>query len=76
MKPGGILYTATDVLDLHEWMAKHLDAFPLFERLTDDECKLDPVVPLVMESTEEGKKVARNNGSKYLAVYRRKSDHE
>ena len=29
-----------------------------------------------MQSTEEGKKVARNQGDKYLAVYRRIADPE
>jgi hypothetical protein len=36
----GILYTITDVVDLHMWMAGHLDAHPLFERLTDAELVL------------------------------------
>lgn len=36
----------------------------------------DPVVPLVMGSTEEGKKVERNLGDKYLAVYQRIQDPE
>ena len=76
LKPGGILYTCTDVKDLHEWMVAKCDAFPLLERLSEEECSLDPVVPLVMQSTEEGKKVARNQGDKYLAVYRRLPDPE
>lgn len=59
------------MLDLHEWMVKHLDAHPLFSRFTDEELKDDPCIKCVMEDTEEGKKVARNKGSKYLAVYRR-----
>ena len=37
LKVGGLLYTITDVPDLHEWMVSHLDAFPLFERLSEDE---------------------------------------
>ncbi|KAI7853578.1 guanine-N(7)--methyltransferase-like protein [Circinella umbellata] len=71
---GGILYTITDVKDLHEWMVKHLDDHPLFERLSDEECEKDPAVPHVREATEEGKKVARNQGDKYLACYRRIED--
>jgi len=31
----------------------------------------DPAVPHIIGGTEEGKKVARINGEKYLAVYRR-----
>jgi tRNA (guanine-N7-)-methyltransferase len=71
LKKGGILYTCTDVLDLHLWMVKHLDEHPLFEKLTQAEMDSDPVVTLIMQSTEEGQKVARNQGDKYPAVYRR-----
>jgi hypothetical protein len=48
-----------------------LDNHPLFERLTQEELDVDPCVRCVLEETEEGKKVARNNGSKYLMCYRR-----
>ncbi|KAJ3411799.1 tRNA (guanine-N(7)-)-methyltransferase (tRNA(m7G46)-methyltransferase) [Chytridiales sp. JEL 0842] len=71
LRPGGIIYTVTDVKDLHDWMVKHLDAHPLFERLSKDEMDSDPCVPCVMQDTEEGKKVERNKGSKYLMCYRR-----
>ena len=36
----------------------------------------DPCVRLMLESTEEGKKVARNQGSKHFAVYRRRGPDE
>ena len=36
----------------------------------------DPVVPKVYDSTEEGKKVARNKGDKFLAVFRRVGSKE
>ncbi|KAI8977067.1 guanine-N(7)--methyltransferase [Mycotypha africana] len=72
LRVGGILYTITDVKDLHLWMVKHLDEHPLFERISDDEC--DPVVPHVRTATEEGKKVERNKGDKFLACYRRIED--
>ncbi|PVV03980.1 hypothetical protein BB560_000632 [Smittium megazygosporum] len=74
MKVGGILYTVTDVKDLHDWMRSHLDVFPLFERIPDSEFEGDLVVSAVCNSTEEGRKVARNNGDKYLACYRRIED--
>ncbi|CAO3651693.1 unnamed protein product [Cunninghamella echinulata] len=74
LKVGGILYTITDVKDLHLWMVKHLDDHPLFERISDEECDQDPVVEHVREATEEGKKVARNKGDKFLACYRRIED--
>ncbi|KAM0755527.1 putative methyltransferase [Meredithblackwellia eburnea MCA 4105] len=37
VRPGGLLYTITDVPDLHTWMVSHLDPFPLFQRLTEEE---------------------------------------
>jgi tRNA (guanine-N7-)-methyltransferase len=74
LQPGGYIYTITDVEDLHQWMVKHISEHPLFERLTDDELKADPVVPLLSDSTEEGQKVTRNSGSKYPAVFRRLTD--
>eukprot|EP01100_Stratorugosa_tubuloviscum_P014696 TRINITY_DN7_c0_g2_i1.p1 TRINITY_DN7_c0_g2~~TRINITY_DN7_c0_g2_i1.p1 ORF type:complete len:277 (+),score=101.00 TRINITY_DN7_c0_g2_i1:40-870(+) len=68
----GIIYTITDVHDLHTWMVTHISVHPLFERVTDEELESDPVIPLVRNCTEEGKKVAKSNGSKFLAVFRRK----
>ena len=37
LRSGGLLYTITDVPDLHTWMVSHLEPFPLFHRLTEDE---------------------------------------
>lgn len=36
--------------------------------------KNDPVVDKLYESSEEGKKVTRNNGDKFLAVFMRIKD--
>ncbi|RKP38919.1 tRNA guanine-N7 methyltransferase, partial [Dimargaris cristalligena] len=74
LREGGILYTATDVKDLHEWMVTHLSAHPLFKRIPNEELEGDAVVRHVLGSTEEGKKVARNSGDKFLACYRRIAD--
>jgi len=74
LRVGGLIYTITDVKDLHDWMVDHLDAHPLFQRLTDEECAKDLIVTKLYESTEEGQKVTRNNGDKFLAVYRRIED--
>lgn len=74
LRVGGIIYMITDVKDLFDWNVRHLDAFPLFERISEDELDKDPAVPCVVNSTEEGKKVARNKGDKYLACYRRIED--
>lgn len=74
LQDGGIVYTATDVKDLHVWMVTHLSAFPLFQQLSAEEQSTDPVVPLLAESTEEGKKVARTGGTVHIACFRRVSD--
>uniref|UniRef100_A0A158R3S4 tRNA (guanine-N(7)-)-methyltransferase n=1 Tax=Syphacia muris TaxID=451379 RepID=A0A158R3S4_9BILA len=74
LKVGGLIYTITDVKELHEWMVRHLSSHPLFEQLTEDEMKADVVVDLLYNSTEEGQKVTRNEGEKWAAVFRRKSD--
>jgi len=74
LRPGGIVYTITDVKDLHEWMVKHLDEFPLFERVSEPQLREEghgPVLDAVINSTEEGKKVERNQGEKWLACFRR-----
>ena len=74
LRPGGIVYTITDVKDLHDWMVKHLEEFPLFERVAEDVLIAEgheAVINAVRTSTEEGKKVERNKGDKWLACFRR-----
>ncbi|ANB11611.1 Trm8p [Sugiyamaella lignohabitans] len=75
LRPGGIIYTITDVKDLHEWMVKHLEAHPLFERLPEEWERQDICVKVMTTETEEGKKVSRNKGSKYIACFKRLEDH-
>lgn len=71
LKEGGIIYTITDVEDLHNWMVKHLDEHPLFERLSKEWEDQDKCVEIMYNSTEEGQKVTRNKGSKWVACYKR-----
>jgi tRNA (guanine-N7-)-methyltransferase len=74
MRPGGIVYTITDVRDLHDWMRSHLEAFPLFESVDEQTLRAEgkgPILDAVYTSTEEGKKVERNKGEKWLACFRR-----
>jgi tRNA (guanine-N7-)-methyltransferase len=81
-KPGGMVYTITDVEELHQWMVKHFtgeeagDAKELWERISADDLGLDPCVKIMSEETEESKKVTRNGGKKFIAVFRRKQDPE
>ena len=70
----GRVYIATDVKDLYDWMTGHFDSFPLFQRLTKEEETVDEMVPKLFDSTEEGKKVTRMGGEKFIAVYRRIPD--
>ncbi|DAZ92442.1 TPA: hypothetical protein N0F65_000226 [Lagenidium giganteum] len=76
LAPGGILYTITDVEDLHNWHVEKCTAHPCFTRIPDEELASDPCVEAMTEETEEGKKVARGGGKKYVAVFRRKADED
>jgi tRNA (guanine-N7-)-methyltransferase len=72
LRVGGIVYTVTDVEDLHLWMVKYLDEFPLFERIEEGKLREmgnGGVVDAVLNGTEEGKKVERNGGKKYFAAF-------
>lgn len=71
LKEGGIIYTITDVEDLHHWMVKHLEEHPLFERLSKEWEQTDKCVQVMMNATEEGKKVARKKGDKFVACFKR-----
>ncbi|KAH6614876.1 putative methyltransferase-domain-containing protein [Boeremia exigua] len=82
LQPGAIVYTITDVQDLHEWMKGHFEKHPSFERVNrvfeegegEDGEGMDECVRLMRNETEEGKKVTRNNGVKYVACFRRLED--
>ncbi|KAM6550064.1 hypothetical protein CsatB_021740 [Cannabis sativa] len=71
LQVGGIIYTITDVEELGDWMKACLENHPLFEALTNEELKVDPVIKLLSSATEEGQKVARNGGQTFQAVFRR-----
>lgn len=70
-KEGGVVYTITDVKDLHEWMVKHLEEHPLFERLSKEWEENDECVKIMRNATEEGKKVERKKGDKFVACFTR-----
>lgn len=74
LRPGGIVYTITDVRDLHEWMVGHFEAHPSFERIADADLGGDVSVQVMKTETEEGKKVERNGGEKLVACFRRVED--
>ncbi|KAI9814484.1 MAG: tRNA (guanine-N(7)-)-methyltransferase (tRNA(m7G46)-methyltransferase) [Thelocarpon impressellum] len=74
LRPGGVVYTITDVEDLHRWMVEHFDAHPSFERLGQEAQDEDECVAVMRTETEEGRKVERNGGSKFVACFRRLED--
>jgi len=74
LRPGAVVYTITDVEDLHLWMKGHFDGHASFERLSEEEEETDVCVNVMKEATEEGKKVERNKGIKYVACFRRVED--
>jgi len=61
----------TDVKDLHDWMVKHLSEHPLFEAVSEQELAEDVVAQKIMDCTEEGQKVTRNKGDKFIKIFRR-----
>ncbi|EDW06288.1 tRNA (guanine-N(7)-)-methyltransferase [Drosophila mojavensis] len=71
LRKGGLVYTMTDVEDLHTWIVSHMTQHPLFERLSDEEANADPITPKLYQSSEEGAKVVRNKGEHFLAIFRR-----
>ncbi|XP_073984320.1 tRNA (guanine-N(7)-)-methyltransferase isoform X2 [Rhodnius prolixus] len=74
LSEGGLVYTVTDVEDLHKWMVKHFTEHPLFDQVLEKELEGDPVKNVLLDCSEEGKKVTRNNGQKFLAVFKRVPD--
>jgi len=74
MAPGALLYHATDVVELHEWMDRSCREHPLFEPVPKDEQACDPCVDAVSYDTEEAKRVknlGRFGHDVHLGVYRR-----
>ena len=55
-------------------MVEHFEKHPSFERVGDEEQEKDICVEVMKNETEEGKKVTRNNGHKYVALFRRVED--
>ena len=76
LRPGGVIYTITDVEDLHDWIVEHFDDHASFEAIHEEELEGvgDQCVTAMKRETEEGKKVERNNGRKFVACYRRLDD--
>lgn len=87
VKPGGKLYSITDVEEYHHWILRHFTVQDdedvshgsskfLWERVVGDELESDPCVKVMASETEESKKVTRNNGKKFVAVFKRLENPE
>ncbi|KAF7659776.1 hypothetical protein LDENG_00293320 [Lucifuga dentata] len=74
LRIGGLVYTITDVEEVHLWMVKHFTEHPLFALVPDEELDSDVIISRLGTCTEEGKKVQRNGGKNFLAVFRRIED--
>eukprot|EP01063_Lacrimia_lanifica_P024794 TRINITY_DN32637_c0_g1_i1.p1 TRINITY_DN32637_c0_g1~~TRINITY_DN32637_c0_g1_i1.p1 ORF type:complete len:267 (+),score=127.69 TRINITY_DN32637_c0_g1_i1:55-855(+) len=72
LKDGGLLYTVTDVKELGEWNQGHLDASPLFERLSDEEVAANPFIDYVANASEDAVRTTKQNLSKYYSIHRKK----
>lgn len=72
MKVGGKIYVITDVKELFDWEVEHLEMHALFEKVGDEETKADPCIRFMSEGTDEAKKVIRNEGSMWYAVFRKR----
>mmetsp|Transcript_82363 Transcript_82363/g.191262 ORF Transcript_82363/g.191262 Transcript_82363/m.191262 type:complete len:340 (+) Transcript_82363:26-1045(+) len=76
LAPGGVLYHATDVLELHEWMDRCCREHPLFECVPPEERSRDVCVDAVCGETEEAKRVknlGRFGRDVHLGVFRRRA---
>ncbi|KAM9252119.1 tRNA (guanine-N(7)-)-methyltransferase [Cariama cristata] len=74
LRPGGLVYTVTDVAEVHEWMVKHFGEHPLFEEVPLAQLDADPIVARLGTSTEEGRKVQRGGRRIFPAIFRRVQD--
>ncbi|KAL1245754.1 tRNA (guanine-N(7)-)-methyltransferase [Trichinella spiralis] len=70
----GIIYLATDVKEYMDWARSHFESFPLFEEMPPERLLNDPIYPLLLNSTEEARKVERSGGKKFFAAFERIQD--
>jgi tRNA (guanine-N7-)-methyltransferase len=64
------------VKDLHDWHVEKCESHPYFERVSDEEAAIDPCTSLLLNATEEGKKVSRLGGQKHYAIFRKRLPSE
>lgn len=72
LKPGGLLYTVSDVEELETWMVDSLGKCPLFRRLTDEELSSEEhqkILKVVVNSSEDAQRTERKGLQKHFAVH-------
>ena len=69
-------YLVTDVKQYFDFAVPIIEQHPLFERISDEEAMNDICLQKALTSTEESKKVDRNHGSKFYAVFVRVPSNE
>ncbi|KAF2068102.1 hypothetical protein CYY_010571 [Polysphondylium violaceum] len=74
LAPGALAYFISDVEELYLWMYEHFKNHPLFQQVERHVAESDPCVPLIINSSEEARKVNRIDGKKWYAVFRRIED--
>ncbi len=72
LAPGGRIFTATDVEDLHNSQVEALAAHPSFVRVPDEEALKDPAVPVMLVATDEAAKAKREGRGQWWSVFQRK----
>ncbi|CRG96322.1 methyltransferase, putative [Plasmodium gallinaceum] len=68
LQKNGLIYFITDVFTLHLWVKYCFYKFPYFKLLSHEEYKDDICIKLIHESSEESKKVKRNNQNMYFCI--------
>ncbi|SJK85884.1 tRNA (guanine-N7-)-methyltransferase [Babesia microti strain RI] len=71
LKPKGVIYIVTDVLELFEWMVDSCDKHELFVKANDDFLRTDHCYCRLQFLTDEGKKFDRMGIPSYKAAYTR-----
>lgn len=72
LKPGGLLYTVSDVEELESWMIDSLGKCPLFRRLSDEELEAEEhqaTLNIIVNSSEDAQRSERKGLHKHFAVH-------
>ncbi|ETO13318.1 hypothetical protein RFI_24056 [Reticulomyxa filosa] len=74
LKEGGIIYNITDVKDLYEWTRQQFENKKmLFEEVLPTEFSKWAEVDLIMNKTNEAKRVTEKGGEKFCCIYRKRT---